>query len=82
MVSLLGASQGIVPTDSPTLELETPEALAERLCNYWQVVVDNSGVSMAEVAAQSVVAPARCCLKNIGDVGAHDEGRKKRNREL
>ena len=75
-------SWGIVPTDSSTLELETPEALAQRLYNYLQVVADNSGVSMAEIAAQSLVAPARCCLKNIGDVGAHDEGRNKRNREL
>jgi len=75
-------SWGIVPTDSSTLELETPEGLAERLVSYWQVVTDNSGVSMVEIAAQSLVAPARCCLKNIGEVGAHDKGRNKRNREL
>ncbi len=75
-------SWGIVPTDSSTLELETPETLAERLYSYWQVVADNSGVVMAEIAAQALVAPARCCLKNIGEVGAHDEGKKNRKREM
>jgi hypothetical protein len=74
-------SWGIVPTDSSTLELETPERLAECLCSYWQVVADNSGVAMAEIAAQALVAPARCCLKNIEEVGAHDETREKRNKE-
>jgi len=74
-------SWGIVPTDSSTLELETAEKLAERLCSYWQVVGDNSGVLMVEIAEQALVAPARCCLKNIGQVGAHDEKMKNRNKE-
>ncbi len=69
---------GIVPTDSYALELETPERLAERLGDYWQVVADNTGVSQVRIAEQALVAPARCCLKNIGQVGAHDEkGNKK-----
>jgi hypothetical protein len=75
-------SWGIVPTDSSTLELETTERLAERLCSYWQVVVENSEVSMPEIVEQALVAPARCCLKNLGDVGAHDEGGEKRIRAL
>jgi len=74
-------SWGIVPTDSYTLELETPERLVERLCSYWQVVVENSGVSRSDIVEQALVAPARCCLKNIGGVGAHDETMKKRNKE-
>lgn len=74
-------SWGIVPTDSYALELEIPEGLAERLCSYWQVVADNSGVLMVEIAEQALVAPARCCLKNIGEVGAHDEKMKNRNKE-
>ena len=75
-------SWGIVPTDSSTLELVTPEGLAERLYDYWHVVSNNSEVSMAEITTQALIAPARCCLKNIGEVGAHDEGKKNRKREM
>ncbi len=70
-------SWGIVPTDSFSLELETPEKLAERLSGYWQVVADNTGISQVKIAEQSLVAPARCCLKNIGQVGASNEAADK-----
>ncbi|MFC1991449.1 hypothetical protein ACFLVC_01800 [Chloroflexota bacterium] len=66
-------SWGIVPTDSSSLELETPDRLAERLSGYWQVVADNSGISQVQIAEQALLAPARCCLKNLGQVGASNE---------
>jgi hypothetical protein len=72
-------SWGIVPTDSSTLELETPESLSERLCSYWQVVTENTDVSLSKIAENALVAPARCCLKNIGEVGACDENPKTPN---
>ena len=56
---------GIVPTDSATLEQETPETLAQRIMDYWKVVADNAGVAIEQIARQSLIAPARCCLKNI-----------------
>ncbi len=56
---------GIVPTDSATLEQETPETLAQRITDYWRVVADNTGISGEQIARQSLIAPARCCLKNI-----------------
>lgn len=56
---------GIVPTDSATLEQETPETLAQRITDYWRVVADNAGISGEQIARQSLIAPARCCLKNI-----------------
>jgi len=74
-------SWGIVPTDSATLRLETPDKLAERLCGYWQVVADNSEVTVKDIAARALLAPARCCLKNIGEVGAADEKVSAKNQE-
>ena len=72
-------SWGIVPTDSSTLESETPARLAEHLYSYWQVISENSVVSLVQIAEQALVAPARCCLKNIGEVGAHDEKKDSQN---
>ncbi len=66
-------SWGIVPTDSTNLDAETPETLAERLAGYWEVVSQNAGLSPRQIAEQALVAPARCCLKNIGQVGAVGE---------
>ena len=61
---------GIVPTDSTGLGRETPETLSTLLTGYWEVVSKNSGVPPRQIAEQSMLAPARCCLKNIGQVGA------------
>ncbi len=58
---------GIVPTESSALATETPDTLAARLIDYWQVVAANSDVSAAHLAAQALIAPARCCLKNYED---------------
>jgi len=64
---------GIVPTDSDSLSKETPETLARQLAGYWEVVSQNTGLAPRQIAEQALVAPARCCLKNIGQVGAVDE---------
>lgn len=64
---------GIVPTDSTTLDGETPESLFKRLTEYWGVVARNTGLEAKEIARQALIAPARCCLKNIGRVGAAGE---------
>jgi hypothetical protein len=66
-------SWGIVPTDSTGLDTETPETLAGRLTGYWEVVSQNAGLPPKQIAEQALVAPARCCLKNIGQVGAVGE---------
>lgn len=58
-------SWGIVPTNFGTLDEETPESLAQRTMDYWQVVCDNTSITAKQIAHQSLVAPARCCLKNI-----------------
>ena len=66
-------SWGIVPTDSESLSKETPETLAKLLSSYWEVVSLNTGLSAKVIADQALIAPARCCLKNIGQVGASDD---------
>jgi len=66
-------SWGIVPTDSENLGKETPETLAGLLSDYWEVVAVNAGLSARAIAEQALIAPARCCLKNIGNVGASGE---------
>jgi len=66
-------SWGIVPTASESLSKETPETLARLLSSYWEVVAVNTGLSAKGIAEQALIAPARCCLKNIGQVGASDD---------
>ena len=66
-------SWGIVPTDSESLSKETPEKLTKLLLSYWEVISLNSGLSVEGIAEQALIAPARCCLKNIGQVGANDD---------
>ena len=66
-------SWGIIPTDSESLGRETPETLSNRLLSYWEVVSQNTGLSVKSIAEQALIAPARCCLKNAGRVGASDE---------
>lgn len=66
-------SWGIVPIDSYHLGKETPETLAGVLSGYWTVVSENSDVSAKQIAAQALIAPARCCLKDTGQVGAPGE---------
>ena len=58
-------SWGIVPTDSVSLAKETPETLTKLLTDYWEVLSQNTDLSLEEIAGQALVAPARCCLKAL-----------------
>jgi len=58
-------SWGIVPTVSTVLEIQTPEKLAPILSDYWEVISENTGLSLRQIAEQALIAPARCCLKEI-----------------
>jgi len=64
---------GIVPTEPEAQGRETPRTLAERLSGYWRVVSEGAGLTMRQIARQSLIAPARCMLKNSGLVGAIGE---------
>jgi hypothetical protein len=59
-------SWGIVPTESTILATQTPETLARILSDYWAVVSESTGISLNQIAMQALVAPARCCLSDIG----------------
>lgn len=58
-------SWGIVPTESAMLSKETPQTLARRLMEYWEVVSQNTDVSLKQIAEQALMAPARCCVLRI-----------------
>src|SRR4030042_5593972 len=60
-------------SDSTSLSKETPETLAMLLGTYWRVIAQNTALPERQIAQQSLLSPARCCLKNIGQVGAADE---------
>jgi len=64
---------GIVPTDSENLRQHTPDTLAKLVLGYWEVVASNTGFPTRQIAEQALIAPARCCLKNIGRAGATGE---------
>ncbi|MBI2957960.1 MAG: hypothetical protein HYY32_03865 [Chloroflexi bacterium] len=64
---------GIVPTDSDGLGSGSAESLARLLLGYWAVVSRESGIGVRAIAHRSLLAPARCCLKNVGAVGAAGE---------
>lgn len=66
-------SWGIVPTDSINLLRENPESLVARVEGIWRKVAEVGGISVPAIAEQSLIAPARCCLKNVGKVGSADE---------
>lgn len=66
-------SWGVVPTDSTNLSQETPETLARRVIEYWEVIARSSGIAAEQIARQALIAPARCCLKNIGAAGVDGE---------
>jgi hypothetical protein len=74
-------SWGIVPTDSENLGQHTPKTLATLLLGYWEPVSDNTGVPIRRIAEQALLAPARCCLKNVGRVGASDDILESKTRE-
>jgi len=61
-------SWGIIPTESTALATQTPETLAAILSSYWEVISENTGLSLNQIAKQALVAPARCCLSDLGQV--------------
>jgi hypothetical protein len=65
-------SWGIVPTESTVLATQTPETLAERLSDYWNVVSGSTGLPLNQIAMQALVAPARCCLSDVGQSSTTD----------
>ncbi len=74
-------SWGIVPTDSGNLSQETPETLARLLSDFWHKVSEETGLAVEEIAQQSLIAPSRCCLKDLGwldlpDVASENQQRK------
>lgn len=58
-------SWGIVPTEITELTHETPSTLLQQILNYWQLVSSYSGISQLKIAENSLIAPARCCVKNL-----------------
>jgi hypothetical protein len=58
-------SWGIVPTESTILSMQTPEKLASILLNYWEVISENTELPSSQIAEQALIAPARCCLRDI-----------------
>ncbi|NWF91785.1 MAG: hypothetical protein HXY46_02625 [Syntrophaceae bacterium] len=58
-------SWGVVPTEFKTLKAQTPEELASLLSGYWNVISENTDLSLDQLAEQSLIAPARCCLVEL-----------------
>jgi hypothetical protein len=58
-------SWGIVPTESSILSAQTPEKMASILSDYWGVISQHTGLTLRQIAEQALIAPARCCLKDI-----------------
>lgn len=59
-------SWGIVPTDSATLSVQTPEKLASTLLGYWNTISEHTDVTIKEISKHALIAPARCCLRDLG----------------
>jgi len=66
-------SWGIVSTESTVLATQTPETLAATLSSYWEVVSQNTDLSLSQIAMQALVAPARCCLSDVGQSSTADK---------
>jgi len=52
------------------LAAQTPAALAVILSDYWNVIGENTGLAVNQIAEQALVAPARCCLKDTGQASS------------
>ena len=61
---------GIVPTDSTSIKRHTPQTLADVLSSYWETVSKNTSLDPRQIAAQALLAPARCCLRDIAEADA------------
>ncbi len=64
---------GIVPTEPEGQGKEVPESLTGKITRYWGTIAEATGLPPEQIARQSLVAPARCMLKNTGRVGAAGE---------
>jgi len=64
-------SWGIIPTESTTLAAQTPETLSGILSNYWEVISESTGLSLNQIARQALLAPARCCLSDLGQINTN-----------
>jgi len=58
-------SWGIVPTEFKALETQTLEKLTSVLTGYWEVISENTDLSLGQIAEQALIAPARCCLVDV-----------------
>ncbi len=66
-------SWGIVPTEPEAQGKEGPQSLAEKIAKFWGVIAGTTDIPLKQIAQQSLLAPARCMLKNTGRVGAAGE---------
>ncbi|MEW6141928.1 MAG: hypothetical protein AB1597_02075 [Chloroflexota bacterium] len=57
---------GIVPTDSVSLGQHSPQSLDSLITGYWKVVTEATGIPVERIAEAAMLAPARCCLIDIG----------------
>jgi hypothetical protein len=64
-------SWGIIPTESTALAAQTPETLSGILSNYWEVISESTGLSLNQIARQALLAPARCCLSDLGQINTN-----------
>lgn len=58
-------SWGIVPTNYSILSGYDSDHIISLLLNYWETISENTELDSEEIARQSLLAPARCCLKEI-----------------
>lgn len=58
-------SWGIVPTEISELTHETPRTLLKRILDYWHQISTYSGIPESKIAEQALIAPAKCCIKNL-----------------
>ena len=57
-----------MPTDSAVLANENPQSLSKRLLEYWDAIESSTGIPVKAIGKQSLIAPARCCLSDIGQL--------------
>jgi hypothetical protein len=62
-------SWGIVPTTSSIIFKKDPHEIVSILLGYWDVIEEFTGLKKYEIAINSLIAPARCCLRDISDDG-------------
>ena len=44
---------------------------------YWDVIAKNSIISTRQIAQQALIAPAKCCIKNVDMIGTDGDVEKK-----